>query len=29
VPDFDEQFYQHAVELVLRKLEHLTTGEAR
>jgi hypothetical protein len=26
VPDFDEQFYQHAVELVLRKLEHVATG---
>jgi hypothetical protein len=26
VPDFDEQLYQHAVELVLRKLEHVATG---
>jgi hypothetical protein len=29
VPDFGEQLYQHAVELVLRKLAHVTTGEAR
>jgi hypothetical protein len=26
VPDFDEQLYQNAVELVLRKLEHVATG---
>jgi hypothetical protein len=29
VPDFDEQLYQHAVELVLRKLSHVATGGAR
>ena len=29
VPDFDEQLYQHAVELVLKKLEHVATGGPR
>jgi hypothetical protein len=29
VPDFDEQLYQHAVELVRRKLSHIATGGAR
>ena len=28
-PDFKEQLYQHAVELVLRKLEHVATGGTR
>lgn len=28
-PDFDEQSYQHAVELVLRKLQHVATGGSR
>ena len=29
VPDFDEQLYQHAIQLVLGKLSQVATGGAR